>query len=473
MRWMRRVRRPGAAAPAMPAAQPDPAPPVEPAAQAADADGGHEGDRPADHEMYFAPWEPAQPPAFEAGPALAAAPPARRRRGTFWRATAIALAGAVVGGAAVYVGVPAYRVGAAGFAQITTVPVTAAEESAGAPAVAVYKAMSPSVVLVQNNTTVSSYYGNQSQTAWGSGVIFNSNGYIVTNDHVVAGATSVSVTLKDGSTYPATVVGGDASTDIAVIKINAGKPLPAATFANSSDVVPGELAIAIGNPLGPQFQQSVTTGVVGAVRPMLYGYNTQTQRVTEMIQTDAAINPGNSGGALFNAQGQVIGITSMKVAQTGEAGVSATGLGFAIPSNTVEQIVNDIVQYGTVKWAWLGIEITQSGSSSSPTAAETLTIGGVDSGGPSAGKLQPGDVITSWNGNKIVNYYDLVGDINAAQPGQTVALGITRGGTPMTVHITLGTEPASIANSQSSPSVQPSPGQTSPFPFPFPSFPNG
>lgn len=394
-----------------------------------------------------------------------------RRRSPFWRATAIAVAGAVAGGAAVYIGLPAYRVGAAAFAQINTVPVTTAQQASGAPAVAVYKALSPSVVLVQNNSTVSSYFGTQSQTAWGSGVIFNSAGYIVTNDHVVAGASSVNVTLKDGSTYPATVVGGDASTDIAVIKINTGQPLPAATFANSNDVVPGEMAIAIGNPLGPQFQQSVTTGVVGAVRPMLYGYNTQTERVTQMIQTDAAINPGNSGGALANAQGEVIGITSMKVAQTGEAGVSATGLGFAIPSNTVQRIVNDIMQYGSVHWPWLGVTI--SNSSSSLTAPSTLTISGVQAGGPSAGVLQAGDVITSWNGTAVSSYYDLVSDINAASPGQVVSLGIKRGGTAMTVKITLGTEPASVSSGQTSTQQAPASPPSSPF-SPFsPFFPNG
>ncbi len=404
------------------------------------------------------------------------APQTAAPRRPWGRSAAVALLGVVVGGAAVYAGLPAYRALAASYAQIQTVPVTPAQEQQDSPAVAVYNAVSPSIVLVQNQSSVQSAFGTTtSQIAWGSGVIFDSRGYIVTNDHVVAGATKVTVTLKDGSTYPATVVGGDPSTDLAVIKINTGKPLPAATFANSTDVVPGEMAIAIGNPLGPTYAQSVTEGIVGALRPMLYGLSSTSERVTEMIQTDAAINPGNSGGALLNVQGQVIGITSMKVAQTGEPGVSATGLGFAIPSNTVESVVNDIVRYGYVKYAWLGIDIEATGGSttnpSSTTAPETLTVTAVIQNGPSAGKLQANDILRSWNGTPITNQYDLVTDINAAKPGQTVSLGIVRGGTPQTVHIKLGTEPESQANGTAQivpASATGNASTTSPFPFPFP-----
>ncbi len=385
-----------------------------------------------------------------------------------WRPAVTAVLGALVGGALVYAALPGYRALAASFAQIQTVPVSAAQQASGAPAVAVYTALSPSVVLVRSESNVQSVYGTQSQVDWGSGVIFNSAGYIVTNDHVVAGSTKVTVTLKDGTSYPATVVGGDASTDLAVLKINAGKPLPAATFANSNDVTPGEVAIAIGNPLGPRFEQSVTTGVVSALRKMLYGLNSESERVTEMIQTNANINPGNSGGALANAQGEVIGITTMKVAQTGEAGVSATGLGFAIPSNTVEQVVNDIVRYGYVKRAWLGVTVGGSGSSS-PTAQETLTVTSVTAGGPAVGQLQPNDVIRSWNGQPVANIYDLIADLNAATPGQTVAVGILRGGAAQTVHITLGTAPRSQTSAAAT-SVPTQTGTSGGFlPFPFPS----
>lgn len=444
MRWTRRVRlRPGRA-------EPDAAT-VFPPSGADAPDGG-----------AAAVTEP------QASPPVASP---ERRLGVGWRTLAIGVAGAVVGGSLIYFGLPAYRVLAAGV-EIRTLPLTPQQESAASPAAAVYRVLSPSVVLVQNESAVSSPFGSGTTIAWGSGVIFNSAGYIVTNDHVVAGASKVTVTLKDGATYPAQVIGGDASTDLAVLKINAGKPLPAATFANSNDVVPGEIAIAIGNPLGPQYAQTVTAGIVGAIRPMLYGLSSATERVTEMIQTDAAINPGNSGGALANAQGEVIGITSMKVAQTGETGVSATGLGFAIPSNVVQRVVNDILRYGYVKWAWLGIDLSSSGvspTSTTPvTAPETLTVTAVTAGGPSAGQLRPGDVITSWNGQRVINYYDLVTDINAAHPGQSVALGILRDGRALTVHVTLGTEPRSLVNQTQTRQVPAQPAPIVPYPYPFP-----
>ena len=389
-----------------------------------------------------------------------------------WRTVGLIAAGMVAGAIVASTALPAYRALAQSYPQISTVPVTASQEQVGSPAVAVYQKLQPSIVLVTNQSTVQSYYGTQSQLAWGSGVIFDPSGYIVTNDHVVRGATKITVTLSDGSTYTAHLVGGDASTDLAVIKINAPKPLPAATFANSADVVPGELAIAIGNPLGPQFSQSVTQGIVSAMRPMLYGLDPNAQRVTEMIQTDAPINPGNSGGALANAQGEVIGIVSMKVAQSGGSqSIAAAGLGFAIPSNTVRGVVNQLVRYGQVKRAWLGIGVTQNPQDVLPTQAQTLTVSQVYSPGPSAGKLQDGDVIVAWQGQKVLNYYQLVNDINNTTPGQTVRLTVRRGNATVTESIQLGTEPAAEA-AQNQAQTVPQGGGSSPWPFPFPC-PNG
>jgi serine protease Do len=389
------------------------------------------------------------------------------------RLLAAAVAGAVVGAAAVTLGVPAYRAVAQSTPLITTVPVTPAEESVDAPAVQVYKELSPSVVLVTNQSSIPSYYGPEQQVDWGSGVVLTPNGYIVTNAHVVVGAQQVTVTLWNGQSYPARLVGADTSTDLAVIKISPRQPLKPAVFADSNDVVPGELAIAIGNPLGPEFAESVTVGVVSAIRPMLYGGDstgTVPPRVTEMIQTDAPINPGNSGGARANAQGEVIGITSMKVAQTGEPGVAATGLGFAIPSNTVKTIVNDLMRYGYVPRAWLGVGLDVSPQNALPTQPQTLTVAEVDQGGPAAqAGLQVGDVLTTWNGKPITNYWQLVGDINAASPGQKVALGVDRQGRSLTLTVTLGTLPASLENGTASPQTVPSaPPYPSPFPFPFP-----
>ncbi len=392
------------------------------------------------------------------------------RRGRFWRAAVIALAGAVAGGAAVMLISPALRAAVTGRPKITPVAVPTAVQSSNSPAVSVYDKLAPSVVLVTNEQAAQAgIFGETTNaTDWGSGVIFSSNGYIVTNDHVVENSSKVTVTLSNGTTYPATIVGQDPSTDLAVIKISPSSPLTAATFANSNDVVPGETAVVIGNPLGTEDEFSVDQGIVSAIRPMLYGLDPSQERVTTMIQTDAAINPGNSGGPLANVDGQVIGIISIKTVSTGESGVPASGLGFAIPSDVVSKIANELIQYGYYKWAYLGIDFNNV-NPNQITGTETLTISGVEDPGPSYGKLQAGDVITSWNGQAVDNYYALVEDITQASPGQTVALGITRDGKAMTVDITLGTEPKSMALDQgtSSTTAPVAPSSSSGYGFPF------
>jgi S1-C subfamily serine protease len=387
------------------------------------------------------------------------------------RIGAIALGGAAAGALAVGLGWPHLALVLAGTPSIQLANVTAAQEAAGSPAAAVYKKLAPSVVLVTNQQAAqqSIFGGTTSATDWGSGVIFSSNGYIVTNYHVVANASQITVTLADGQSYPATLVGGDPSTDLAVIRIHPRTPLTPATFANSDDVQPGQVAIAIGNPLGPEFANSVTEGIISAIRPMLYGFNQSQPRVTSMLQTDAAINPGNSGGPLANAEGDVIGIVSMKTVSTGESGVSASGLGFAIPSNVVSKVANELIQYGYYKWPWLGIGFSSNVSNGLPTQTQTLTIEQVDPNGPSAGKLQAGDVIETWNGKPVLNYYELVGDVSGAQPGQTVTIGVIRDGREVNVRVTLGTEPkADLTATSQSPTPVPVPGGSTPFPFPFP-----
>lgn len=391
---------------------------------------------------------------LEAGAAEAGRRRRARRRGAL-RLAAAALAGAVIGGVAVAAAVPGLRARAEGLPSITTVSQPAADGTSAAETA--YHALGASVVLVENQQAAQQTFfgGSSSAVDWGSGVIIAPSGYIVTNDHVVENASQITVTLADGTSYPATMVGGDPSTDLAVIKINPHQTLVPATFANSATVQVGQRAIAIGNPLGPAYQESVDQGIVSAIRPMLYGLNAQQQRVTTMIQTDAAVNPGNSGGPLANAQGQVIGIVSEKTVSTGEAGVQAVGLGFAIPSNTVARVANELVQYGYYKWPWLGITFPGSLSNTLPNQRQTLTILSVAAGGPSSGKLQADDIITSWNGHPVLNYDTLVSDITAAQPGQTVAVGIVRSGQAMTVRITLGTEPRSEAQGQISAAAVP------------------
>lgn len=329
-----------------------------------------------------------------------------------------------------------------------------AAANAASPAVAVFRRVSPAVVLVASLGSVATPLGPRPQVGWGSGVIFDPRGYIVTNDHVVAGATRLRVTLANGRTLPAVLVGGDPATDLAVVRVEAGAPLPVAHFAPAASVFPGETAVAIGNPLGPAFAQSVTQGVVSAVRPMLYGLDARDRRVTEMIQTDAAINPGNSGGPLCDAAGLVIGINTIQVPQAGP-GIAASGLGFAIPAETVRRVAEDLVRYGHVRRAWLGVDLAVSPADALPGEAQTVTITGVVPGSPAqrAG-LQVGDRILAWDGRALHGYYELVLRINAATPGERVSLTIARSppgaapegagaaGQPQTVAVRLGTAPA-------------------------------
>jgi len=332
-----------------------------------------------------------------------------------WRSLlAIGLCGAVLGGAAA---------GSAAARSRMLAQPAAALDAACSPAVAAYRRVGPAVVLVANQLTVATTLGAQQRTGWGSGLVFDARGYIVTNDHVVAGASRLSVTLADGTVLPAQLVGGDPSTDLAVVRVHAGRPLPVAVFGDSRTVEPGELAIAIGNPLGPQFAQSVT------------------ERVTEMIQTDAAINPGNSGGPLLNAAGQVIGITSVKVAQA-QPGLAASGLGFAIPSDAVRRVVDDLVRYGRVRRAWLGVALRVTPPEALPGEAQAVAVSALSPGGPAArAGLEAGDRLVRWNRTAVSNYYALVLAINAAAPGQRVQLTVERAGRTLAREVTLGAEP--------------------------------
>ena len=214
----------------------------------------------------------------------------------------------------------------------------------------------PSVVCIQAYSNTNGYLGTSSETGEGSGIIASSDGYIITNAHVIEGASALKVILSDGTSYEATVVGSDTATDLALIKIDA-TGLQAAEFGSSEDLQVGEQVIAIGNPGGIQFNSSVTVGYVSALnRSITYnGYD------MECIQTDAAINPGNSGGPTFNAAGQVIGINSSIASTTTSSGTAGSiGIGFAIPSNLVKRVANEIIDNGTVQHVALGVTIKSS-----------------------------------------------------------------------------------------------------------------
>ena len=308
------------------------------------------------------------------------------------------------------------------------------------PAVRVYEAVSPSVVLVTAQAVRPTPFGPEAVTGFGSGVVVDPRGYVVTNEHVLAGASRVVVTLPDGRSYAAEVVGADPSTDLAVLRVRAGGRLPVARFAHGP-VRPGETAIAIGNPLGRELAQSVTVGVVSAIRPMLYGLGGAAPRVTRMIQTDVAINPGNSGGPLLNAQGEVIGITTIKVPLVGP-GVAAAGLGFAIPADTVERVVGDILRYGYVRRAWLGVRLQLQPPEALPAEPQRVAVAAVVPDSPAArAGLAPGDEILAWDGHAIRNAYDLVVRIDRARPGARIALAVRRGQRVVTLWPVLGLAP--------------------------------
>jgi putative serine protease PepD len=272
----------------------------------------------------------------------------------------------------------------------------------------------------------SPFPGAQGSSALGTGWVYDSKGNIVTNEHVVDGATGVTVKFSDGSTFKGTVVGTDPSTDLAVVHVNApaSKLLPL-TLADSSNVAVGDGVVAIGNPFG--LDGTVTSGIVSALnREITAPDNTP---IEGAIQTDAAINHGNSGGPLFNLQGDVIGVTSQIQSDTG----GNDGIGFAIPSNTVRSIATQLITSGKAQHALLGVTVK--------TASNGVAIGSVSSGSAadSAG-LKAGDVITAVDGTQVKTAEKLRAIIAGHKPGDTVKLTVVSNGSTKTVTATLGSK---------------------------------
>ena len=296
-------------------------------------------------------------------------------------------------------------------------------------------------------------------TAKGSGAIIDTEGHIITNNHVISGAQQIQVTLANGNIYSAQLVGADTTTDLAVIKLdNPPSGLKAVEFADSDKLAVGENVMAIGNPLG--YDDTATTGIVSALnRPVTVTDDNNNEIVTNAVQIDAAINPGNSGGPTFNAAGQVIGINS-SIASTATSSDSAgsIGIGFAIPSNLVKRVADEIIKDGSVKHVALGVVIK-----SDTVEADGVTRGGatitkssatgsaVVSGGPAdkAG-LKEGDTIVAFNGNAVNNNYSLLGFVRAAALGDKATLTIVRDGKTMDVDVTLDQEESSVNGSSSS-----------------------
>ena len=327
-------------------------------------------------------------------------------------------------------------------------PVLIDEQSAITTAAA---KVSPAIVTITESGAAqnpSDPFGQIPSTGIGSGVIFDSNGWIVTNKHVVAGSTTLQVALQDGRQFSGTIYGIDTLTDLAIVKLDA-TGLPAAPIGDSSTAKVGQLAIAIGSPLGT-YTNSVTAGIISA-----FGRTIQVQDGTQLrnlIQTDAAINPGNSGGALLDAAGNVVGINSA-VAQTAE------GIGFAIPINIAKPIMQQALAGQKLARPWIGIRyqaLTQQiadqeklavseGAWLQPAAAGSATDPAIVPGSPAAkAGLAEGDIITSVDGVKITAIAPLDDILTEYVPGATVALDILRGGKTITLTLTLGTRPANL-----------------------------
>lgn len=256
----------------------------------------------------------------------------------------------------------------------------------------------------------------------GSGVIFDKAGYIVTNNHVVGTAKTVIVSLADGQSTEGTVVGRDAKTDLAVVKINMDN-LPVAEFGDSDSLQVGEPAIAIGNPLGLEFQGTVTVGVISSLNRTI-GAEGQSMK---LIQTDAAINPGNSGGALVDADGKVIGINSAKISQEG-----VEGLGFAIPINAARPILQDLITNGKVVRPYLGLyglDQQMAARFGMQLNAQGIYVYRVVPGGPldQAG-LQHGDVIVKLDGTDVKDFASLQSVMDKLKVGDSVSIDYTRNG---------------------------------------------
>lgn len=301
----------------------------------------------------------------------------------------------------------------------------------------------PAIVYIESTVVTNDYFNRAAQaTGSGSGIIYKTTSdkyYIVTNNHVIEGATKVNVTFEGGQVLQAKITGADASSDLAVIEVSKSdmsqatlKAITVAQFGNSDDIQVGEQAVAIGNPLGSQFDNSVTQGIISALNREIQ----VDDRNLTVIQTDAAINPGNSGGALVNSKGQVVGINSVKITLTG-----VEGMGFAIPTNVAVPIFEDLIENGSVQRPMLGIKGTDVTEDIGEIYALPIGVYVAEvAQGSSAEKagMVATDIITDFNGEKILSMEQLSGLIKVCKVGDTVDVRIVRDGkTALTLKVQL------------------------------------
>jgi putative serine protease PepD len=295
-----------------------------------------------------------------------------------------------------------------------------------------YKTVTPGVVdiTVTSNGGAPSQFGGGTSQAEGSGFVIDANGDIVTNQHVVDGATAITVHFVDGTSAKATLVGSDPSTDIAVIKVNvAASELHPVTLGTSKNVLPGQEVVAIGSPFG--LADSMTSGIVSAVGRTIQAPNGYS--IANSIQTDAPINHGNSGGPLLDLSGNVIGVN----AQIESGGGGSDGVGFAIPIDSVKSVATTLVAGGTVQHAYLGIHVGDA------TNGAGALIGSVTANSPaSKAGLKAGDVITKFDSTPITKADDLTAAVTAHAPNDKATVTVTRNGNSVQIDVTLGVRPS-------------------------------
>jgi putative serine protease PepD len=303
---------------------------------------------------------------------------------------------------------------------VATTPVSGpVEGSSEEPVAAVAAAVSPAVVQLESSTGL------------GTGFVYDESGLILTAHHVVEGAEEVQVRFADGSRLTGQVLGGDPSTDVAVVKVEPDEDLAVATLATGVDVTVGQLAIAIGSPFG--LDQTVTSGIVSAV-----GRSSETPGgVIPAIQTDAPINSGNSGGALVDRQGRIIGINDSIITGGGESNGNL-GIGFAIPIDIAKVVADRIVAGESTEAGYLGVEGAEATGNRAGAA-----IAAVEAGSPAADAgLTEGDVVVAVGGQRVSSMTDLAAKIRTSLPGDDVTLTIERDGQELDVTVQLGTAPA-------------------------------
>jgi putative serine protease PepD len=361
---------------------------------------------------------------------------------------AVAVLGGVVAlGLAFLVG--AVHTGSRTTTVVQTTPVTKASSSAVGTWVGVYREADAGAVdiTVQTTTTVNTPFGARSEqaTAMGSGFVLNGRGDIVTAEHVVAGATSISVAFENGTTRSATVLGKDGGSDVAVIHVNpAGLTLHPLPLGSSAALEVGDPLAVVGDPLG--FDRSLSTGVVSALDRTIEAPNGFD--IAYAIQTDAAMNPGNSGGPLMNTSGEVIGFADQIATGTNQFGgpsssETSTGVGFAVPIDLIKDELTALEQGQTVSHAYLGISTSET---SNGTAGALVAAVGSSTPAAKAG-LKVGDVIVAFNGSAIASQGDLIDALAASHPGLVVKLTVQRGSSRIAITVRLGTQPAQAPSS--------------------------